>query len=56
MVTDSQKEVLADACPEAIEKIQVLHVADPYGGELKDYRACRDQLQRAVEEIIRKVQ
>ena len=55
VMTDSQKEVLADACPEAIEKIQVLHVADPYGGELKDYRACRDQLQRAVEEIIRKI-
>lgn len=56
VMTDSQKEILAGACPEAAEKIQVLHVADPYGGDLRDYRVCRDQLRRAVEEIIRKVQ
>ncbi len=35
------------------EKIEVLDVADPYGGSVEIYRMCRDIIAVCVEEIIR---
>lgn len=35
------------------EKIQVLDIADPYGGSIEIYRMCRDMLVLCVEEILR---
>ena len=35
------------------EKIEVLNVADPYGGSLEIYRMCRDIIVTCVEEILR---
>ncbi len=35
------------------EKIEVLDVADPYGGSVEIYRMCRDIIVVCVEEIIR---
>ena len=35
------------------EKIEVLDVADPYGGSVEIYRMCRDIIAACVDEIIR---
>jgi len=35
------------------EKIEVLNVADPYGGGVEIYRMCRDIIVTCVDEIIR---
>lgn len=60
VMTQSHKELLTGACPEAEHKIRVLDVPDPFGGTMEDYRACRDQLRLKIDgiisDIIRKVQ
>ena len=35
------------------EKLSVLNVSDPYGGDLEVYRACRDEIYNSVKEIIK---
>ena len=34
------------------EKINVLNISDPYGGDLETYRKCRDEIYEAVKGII----
>lgn len=33
-------------------KIHILGIVDPYGGDLDTYRACRDEIFEAVDELI----
>ena len=33
------------------DKIKVLNVCDPYGGDLEVYRKCRDEIYNAIKEI-----
>ena len=35
------------------EKLAVMNVSDPYGGDLEVYRACRDEIYNSVKEIIK---
>lgn len=35
------------------EKIEVLNISDPYGGNLKIYRQCRDEIYNSVKEILK---
>lgn len=37
----------------AADKISVLNVADPYGGDVNVYRQCRKQIYNSIEEIIK---
>ncbi len=53
VMTESHKAVLMQFIPE--EKITVLggSVADPYGGDLDAYRACRDEIYEGIKELLK---
>ena len=36
-----------------LEKIAVLNISDPYGGNLEIYRQCRDEIYNSVKEILK---
>lgn len=44
VMTDTHKEILVSSFPEIKDKIKVLNVTDPFGGDLATYNLCRDQL------------
>ena len=35
------------------EKIAVLGISDPYGGDIEVYRHCRDEIVNSVKEILK---
>ena len=35
------------------EKIAVLDISDPYGGDIEVYRHCRDEIVNSVKEILK---
>ena len=37
----------------ALDKMKLLGVSDPYGGNVEIYRMCRDEIYNSVEEIIK---
>ena len=45
--------ILSQSVGIPLEKIEVLDVADPYGGSIEVYRMCRDIIVTCVDEIIR---
>lgn len=56
-MTAAHREAILNAFPEHANKVRLLSstgedVVDPYGGSLAEYRQCRDQIQRALEELI----
>lgn len=53
VMTNSHAAALSQAVPE--EKIVVLSggISDPYGGNLNAYRACRDEIEKAVDELLK---
>lgn len=48
-MTASHRQAIADAVPEAADKLVVLGISDPYGMELDAYRACLAELERFFE-------
>lgn len=58
-MTGSQKELLQKLAPEQKDKIFTLveyaggqgDIVDPYGGDLYQYRQCRDDIQFCIEKI-----
>ena len=49
------RQALLQRWPDCAADIVVLQVPDPFGGDRAAYRACRDRLLRAVEEIVGRV-
>ena len=45
--------MLTQFCSIPEEKIEVLGVSDPFGGNLDVYRQCRDEIFNSVKEIIK---
>ncbi len=45
-------EFLRVCCGVKPERLAVLNVSDPYGGNEQIYRACRDEIYNSVKEII----
>lgn len=63
-MTTSHKETIIRKFPESKDKVFSLYeyafaefkdVADPFGGTLMDYENARDDIYKAVEEIVRKL-
>lgn len=50
-MTESHRAVLLQAGAPA-EKITILQVPDPYGGDLDTYRTCRDQIQAKLPDLL----
>lgn len=50
-MSHSHSIVLSEYCNVAVDKITVLNVADPYGGDENIYRECREQIYNTVKEI-----
>ncbi|HQZ65754.1 MAG TPA: low molecular weight protein arginine phosphatase [Planctomycetaceae bacterium] len=62
-MTDRQRELLAEACPDFADRFCLLNrsgadIADPIGGTLEDYRYCAqeisDNLRLWIDELFRK--
>lgn len=51
-MTNAHKKAIVSTYPQLEEKIVVLGVSDPFGGNLDDYRRCRDELVRFYEGYI----
>ncbi|MCR5636342.1 MAG: low molecular weight protein arginine phosphatase [Clostridiales bacterium] len=49
-MTESHAEMLKLLGADA-EKITVLNVCDPFGGDLDEYRKCRDEIDKRLKEI-----
>ena len=43
-MSEDQRRLLASAVPDAAEKITVMQVPDPFGGDMEVYRACFAQI------------
>ena len=54
-MTEGHRQALLQRWPDCAADIVVLQVPDPFGGDRAAYRACRDRLLRAVEEIVGRV-
>lgn len=54
-MSDSHAKTLKGLFPEAEAKIKVLGggIEDPFGGDINVYRACRDQILAALNDIIK---
>lgn len=52
-MSDEHKMMLTQFCSIPEEKIEVLGVSDPFGGNLDVYRQCRDEIFNSVKEIIK---
>ena len=46
VMSEDQKRLLSSAVPGSEEKIAVMQVPDPYGGDLSVYRACFEQMKK----------
>lgn len=44
--------ILSEAYGVAEDKLNVIYVSDPYGGDVEIYRHCRDEIYNIVEKII----
>lgn len=44
VMSEDQRRLLASAVPDAAEKITVMQVPDPFGGDMEVYRACFAQI------------
>ncbi|CDZ23277.1 hypothetical protein CCDG5_0133 [[Clostridium] cellulosi] len=55
-MSDSHAKALIGLFPEAEDKIRVLGggIEDPFGGDINVYRACRDQILAALNDIIKR--
>ena len=53
VMTDEHKMMLREFCSIPEEKITVLNISDPFGGNLDVYRACRDEIYNSIKEIIK---
>jgi len=51
VMSNSHKQVLVSLGIDA-EKIIVLNISDPYGGDLETYRKCRDEIYSAVKNLL----
>lgn len=51
-MSDEHKQMLMDFCSVDAERIAVMGISDPFGGNNDVYRACRDELEASVKEII----
>ncbi len=51
-MSESHKRILSEYFFVPCDKIRVLNVTDPYGGNLSVYRNCRDEIYNSVKEII----
>lgn len=54
-MTNSHQEQILSMSQEAVGKIIVLNVSDPFGGSEADYEACADQITLALQEILGKM-
>lgn len=52
-MSQSHAKMLVDFFDVPAEKIVVLNVSDPYGGDENIYRICRDEIYNSVKEIIK---
>ena len=52
-MSQSHAEVLTYHYGVSSEKIEVLNIFDPYGGNLEIYRQCRDEIYNSVREILK---
>lgn len=52
-LSPSHRQALVSALPQLADKVFVLGngISDPYGQDLERYRACRDEIERAVRQI-----
>jgi ribose 5-phosphate isomerase B len=48
-MTKGQKQFVLSLCPNAVDKIAVLDIADPFGGSLDIYRYCAYELEKALD-------
>lgn len=53
VMTDSHKNVIADAVPDYEDRIIVLDVPDPFGQDIGIYRECRDKIRDFFEQEFR---
>ena len=51
-MTERHRDAVLSMAPEAVEKIQVLNMADPFGMSLEVYRECAGQLKEQLEEWV----
>ncbi|HCA04368.1 MAG TPA: protein tyrosine phosphatase [Ruminococcaceae bacterium] len=52
-MSDEHKMMLTQFCQIPGEKIEVLGITDPFGGNFEVYRQCRDEIYNSVKEIIK---
>ena len=52
-MSQSHARVLFELFDVPLNKIKILDVSDPYGGNLMIYRECRDEIYNSVKEIIK---
>lgn len=49
VMSPQHRVLLTQLFPQAQDKISVLHIADPYGGNVDTYRTCMKQIVTALE-------
>lgn len=49
VMTEQHRKILENALPQSELPIVVMNVSDPYGGDLEEYRKCRDQIKAFLE-------
>lgn len=63
-MSKSHKEILTNKYPYSKGKVFILNeyafdkkedIADPFGGSIKDYERARDQIYKAIEQIVEKI-
>ena len=52
-MSGEHRQILTQSVGLPGNKVQVLDIADPFGGSVEIYRMCRELIQTAVDEIIR---
>lgn len=51
-MSEEHAKMLTDFCSVPTEKITVMNISDPFGGNIDVYRQCRDEIYNSVKEII----
>ncbi|MED9968552.1 MAG: low molecular weight phosphatase family protein [Ruminococcus sp.] len=52
-MSEEHKNMLVQFCGVPEEKIEVLGITDPFGGNFEVYRQCRDEIYNSVQELIK---
>ena len=52
-MSGEHSQILTQSVGVAKDRVEVLDIADPYGGSVEIYRMCRDMIKLAAEEILR---